>query len=507
MAVLDGPIREMAGSSDDLRPEDRLDAILHALAQAPAAASAHLAGRGPERRRLETIASAYGLTDRVRFTDTGPLAGTPVYPSARNLAHALTPPGQAPGVSLEGPAPGLDGVTFAGLVERLYADPDPSPPMPSGDDGILASHRIAVVTNIPAHYRIPLFNALGRRLAEAGADLRVLFQARSYPRRTFMRGEAIAFDHVFLRGVRRPRARGGHPLVALDLGRQLRQFGPTVVVAGGFSPVVSGWAAREARRAGAAFGLWSGETPARGAGHSGLVHRSRRAVAASADFGLAYGSASTAYLRRLAPGLPIAIVRNAAPSPAPSGSRGDGPIEVLSIADLSTPGKNVGTLVDAIARLSRPDLRLTVVGGGAPLEDLRRRAAPSGDRVAFTGPVASDRVLELYGRADVFAFASTVDVFGLALLEAMGAGLAVATAAQPGAVADLCVDGLNAVVVPEPDPDAWAEVLERLAADAGLRERLGTAAASTVERRWTLEHSVDAWVAGLRLGVMARGGP
>jgi glycosyltransferase involved in cell wall biosynthesis len=506
VAALDRPIRDLAGSSDDLRPEDRLDAILHALAQGPAGASAHIAGRGPARAGLEALATAYGLADRVRFTDAGPLTGTAVYPSARNLAHALTAPGTGPGICLEGSAPGLTGLAFAGLVEALYAAPDESRPLPSGDDRVLAGHRIAVVTNIPAHYRIPLFNALARRLAEAGAELRILFHARSYPRRAFMRREEITADHVFLRGVRRPRARGGHPLVALDLGRQLRRFGPTEVVAAGFSPVVAGWAAREARRAGAAFGLWSGETPARGAAHAGIVGRSRRSIAGAADFGLAYGWTSAAYLRRLSPGLPVAIVRNAAPAPTPSPRRGSGPVEVLTIADLSTPGKNVGTLIDAVARMSHPDVRLTVVGGGAPLEDLRSRAASSGDRVTFTGPIASDRVLDFYGRADVFAFPSTVDVFGLALLEAMGAGLAVATAAQPGAVADLCVDGDNALVVPEPDPHAWAEVLERLVGDPALRDRLGAAAASTVRRRWTLEHSVDAWVAGLRLGVLTKGG-
>jgi hypothetical protein len=41
--------------------------------------------------------------------------------------------------------------------------------------------------------------------------------------------------------------------------------------------------------------------------------------------------------------------------------------------------------------------------------------------------------------------------------------------------------------------------------DADLRARLAAEGARTIERRWTVEHSADALIAGLRLGVLTRG--
>jgi len=54
-------------------------------------------------------------------------------------------------------------------------------------------------------------------------------------------------------------------------------------------------------------------------------------------------------------------------------------------------------------------------------------------------------------------------------------------------------------------PEAWAEAIERLIGDSELRAELGEAAWRTVAARWTLDHSIHATVAGLRLGALVRG--
>ena len=111
---------------------------------------------------------------------------------------------------------------------------------------------------------------------------------------------------------------------------------------------------------------------------------------------------------------------------------------------------------------------------------------------------------DVYERAHAFLFPSREDVFGLALVEAMAAGLACATSRAPGAVADLCADDENALVVHSHDPRAWAHTIERLVSDDGLCRRLGSRGAKTIDARWTLDHAVDAMAAGLRLGLLTR---
>jgi glycosyltransferase involved in cell wall biosynthesis len=232
----------------------------------------------------------------------------------------------------------------------------------------------------------------------------------------------------------------------------------------------------------------------------------RQRLLASADFGISYGSASGDYLSTLHPGLPVVHGRNTSigsgTSPA---SRASDHVEILAVGDLTSGRKGIDVLVDALARARSLACRLTVVGGGSDQAALRRRSA--GDpRVTFTGPMAPDSVREAYAAADVFAFPSRSDVFGLALVEAMCSGLAVVTSARPGAVADLCVDEHNSLVVRSFEPDGWAAALTRLVEDRVLRERLGREASRTILRRWTIEHASDAMIAGLRLGALAAEG-
>jgi len=142
-----------------------------------------------------------------------------------------------------------------------------------------------------------------------------------------------------------------------------------------------------------------------------------------------------------------------------------------------------------------------VAGGGPELAGLVGRARGD-ERIRFLGAVESDRVLDCYREADAFLFPSRSDVFGLVLVEALGSGIATITAAAPASTADLAVHERNSLVVQSHDPKVWAEAICRVTEDATLRRRLGAAGRQTVLSRWTIEHSVEAWVAGFRLALL-----
>jgi glycosyltransferase involved in cell wall biosynthesis len=158
-------------------------------------------------------------------------------------------------------------------------------------------------------------------------------------------------------------------------------------------------------------------------------------------------------------------------------------------------------VLEAFRRLDRPGCRLTVVGDGPVLGELRKEFSDVAS-LELVGAVPSDRIRDLYANADVFAFPSQHDPFGLVLVEAFAAGLATVTSSYPGAVDDLAVHDHNAIVLDDNDPAIWAQALGRLVEDRALRERLGSAAQATIAARWTIGHSVDAWMAGLRLGAL-----
>ena len=86
---------------------------------------------------------------------------------------------------------------------------------------------------------------------------------------------------------------------------------------------------------------------------------------------------------------------------------------------------------------------------------------------------------------DAFVSASRSEAFPLAVLEAMAHGLPVVATAV-GGVPEQIRDGETGLLVPPDDPDAIARALIRLHDDAGLRSRLGSAAAAQVRSERTL---------------------
>jgi glycosyltransferase involved in cell wall biosynthesis len=317
--------------------------------------------------------------------------------------------------------------------------------------------------------------------------------------------EDLAFEHELLPSLELPiGARSA--FVPLTLERRLAALEPTLVIAAGLSPFVSGRIAAFADRHGVTFGLWSGDHAAMATAMSRLRRAQRRRLVARADFAIAYGYAAAEYLQTLRPDIPLVYGRNTSVSYiAPRSANGCKPIEVLAVGDLASPRKGIDILIDALQLSQHLPVRLTVIGGGKLLPQLALAAREDG-RIRLLGPLPPAAVRGEYAKADVFAFPSRADVFGLALVEAMAFGLATLTSSRPGVVADLCVDQHNCLVVQSNDPRLWAARLGELAERQELRETLGKRAHQTVARRWTLDHAVDAMLAGLRLGVLARGG-
>jgi len=81
-----------------------------------------------------------------------------------------------------------------------------------------------------------------------------------------------------------------------------------------------------------------------------------------------------------------------------------------------------------------------------------------------------------------------LETFGIAALEGMASGRPV-IASRIGGLADVVVDGETGFLVPPGDAEALRQAIERLLADAALRERMGQAAA-----RWAAEFRAGAVV-------------
>jgi glycosyltransferase involved in cell wall biosynthesis len=136
--------------------------------------------------------------------------------------------------------------------------------------------------------------------------------------------------------------------------------------------------------------------------------------------------------------------------------------------------KNLGFLVDAVTRVRRAGLRLTLVGRGTQADALRRLAAARDleDRIDFRGGVPPESLPAYYRAADAFVFASTTETQGLAVLEAMACGLPV-VAVRASGIEEIVTDGVSGLLVPE-DAEAFAAAVDQILADADLGAKLAT---------------------------------
>ncbi len=153
----------------------------------------------------------------------------------------------------------------------------------------------------------------------------------------------------------------------------------------------------------------------------------------------------------------------------------EGPV-VLYLGRLSHK-KGLDILVRAFALVhgSTPDAWLVIAGPDdegltKPLENLARREGVA-DRVVFTGMLRGDDKLAALAAASVWALPSHTENFGVAVVEAMAAGLA--TVISPAVNLSSAVQSADAGVVADLTPGAFASAIAALLRDEARRDTLG----------------------------------
>jgi D-inositol-3-phosphate glycosyltransferase len=169
------------------------------------------------------------------------------------------------------------------------------------------------------------------------------------------------------------------------------------------------------------------------------------------------------------------------------------------------PLKGLDIVVGALAQLDEPRPLLVVVGGdhhaAAEVRRLQAAAAAAGvlDRVRFVGAVPQAELAVYLAAADVCVVPSFYESFGMVALEAQACGTPV-VASRVGGLPGVVRDGETGYLVPWRCPEPFAERLDLLLRNDGLRRSLGRTAREWAERfRW---ESVAARLVGLYESVL-----
>lgn len=350
----------------------------------------------------------------------------------------------------------------------------------AGDGFVAGTLRLAIVTNIPAPYRVPVMNRLARR---PGLQLKVFYAAEREPDRQWDL-PPFSHEHVFLSG--RMRQKSGRFIHDNpEVFDQLRAFSPDVVVTTGYNPTHL-YAFAYARMYGRHHVAMTDGTDVSEAGLSPLHKAVRRFVLGrSAAFVAASKGGGRLFEGYRVPRHKIFDSPLCANTdldwrvPAGTERRFD-----LMFSGRLVAVKNVGFFLSVAARAAQHlgrRLRALVLGDGPLESDLRAHADRITDLVdvTFTGHVAQGELPARYSSAKLFLFPTRWDPWGVVANEALQAGVPVLVSPHAGVADDLVRDGVNGRVLML-DEAAWSKAVVELLSDQSAWMRMSMAAVKAV---------------------------
>ena len=166
---------------------------------------------------------------------------------------------------------------------------------------------------------------------------------------------------------------------------------------------------------------------------------------------------------------------------------------VLAVGRLAGQ-KGFDMMLDAWAKTSerRNGWQLRIVGSGSHLRRLERQISELGIGDSVEIIPATKNIEAQYRQASVMAMSSRYEGFSLVLVEAMAAGLPIASFDCDMGPAEIIEDGKTGILVPPADTDKLAEALDKLMSDEAMRKAFAQESLVSV-KRFAVDNIVARW--------------
>lgn len=156
--------------------------------------------------------------------------------------------------------------------------------------------------------------------------------------------------------------------------------------------------------------------------------------------------------------------------------------QIIMLARLM-PQKRIDLMIEVWSKLAKnfPDWQVKVLGEGMERPNLEKRIGELGLEDSFLLPGGVKDVMPELTSSDILCLTSEYEGFGIVLIEAMLKGIPVIAFEYVG-VHDIINDGLDGIIVPFGDVDAYAEKLGMLMQSQEERSCLATNALCSVKK-------------------------
>lgn len=354
--------------------------------------------------------------------------------------------------------------------------------------------RVAFLTNCIPPYHMPVLTLLAAR----HEDFRILVSTPMESNRSWnvdWRGlDVVVQKTLTLRGRWRHPKGFEEPLQVhfpLDTVHQLRRFGPDVVISNelGFRTLLAVLYTKIHRKTRVI--VWTEVTEASEHGRGFMRRLLRKALRNNIHAFLALGSGGVQYIRSLAVDeekiFKLAYTTDVQRFAESDLRRPTGERQRLLYVGQLIQRKGLPQFLQALSRWSaeHPTEQVEfILAGEGPLRgSLASTSVPRNLQLTFLGPVAYENLPQLYAAADLFAFPTYIDTWGVVVNEALAAGLPIIGSVYAQAVSELVESGRTGWTFRPDYPEEMYHAIEQsLAAPSEKLDQMRAEARQTALR-------------------------
>ena len=334
--------------------------------------------------------------------------------------------------------------------------------------------RVAIITNIPAPYRVDFFEYLQKNYLNY--QFTIIYSSRNEDNRNWKIEQEKMGNSVFLesRTIKIKKRYDNYYLhIPTGVAKTLKQIKPDVVVGSEYNPTII-QALQYCKKYKIPFVSWTDGTLFSERNRNFIQKFLRRYVITRANAYIASSSKSKeaqiyygAKKEKCHISYLTVDVEKYIQKP-----QGQGKGKILCVGSL-IERKGVDLLLKALAK-TNCEYSLYLAGAGPEKDNLRTQAEDLqiSDKVHFLGQLNREELLKHYAESDLFVLPTREDCFALVILEAICAGLPIVCSRYADGAYDLIEEGKNGYIIDPYNEEKFAACIEKLLENSELRKEM-----------------------------------
>lgn len=347
--------------------------------------------------------------------------------------------------------------------------------------------RVVIVINIPAPYRIPIFEKLSEYL---GNDFLVIFAARSEPNRAWNIKE-LKFNHLFLNeNITEKKDGFNYVHNNIDVIQHLKLYNPDVIITTGFNPThLYAWLyAKLFRKKHVTMtdGTMTTEK------HLSWLHKFIRKIVFSTSHAHIGASKSTIFLyesyhipRRKIFQSHLCVDNGRFYNNLEFAQRTYDLMFSGNFIDIKRP-LFFAEIVQKVSKTVK-NLSVLIIGDGPLKNEFLSKMDTTGIDYTYPGYIEQKDLPSYYSKTKLFLFTTKHDAWGVVANEALASGTPVLVSPFAGVANDLVIDNYNGYILND-DSDIWAQYIIELLQNSKKWQHLSLNATDSV-KQFTFEHA------------------